>query len=149
MPTSILLVDDDLTVRRVVAAHLRKQGYDVVAASGVDEAIMTLSGRHVQIVVTDIEMPGKDGYEMLRLLREHYPLIRPIVLTSHDSLNTVLEVLKLGAFSFVSKPIDDLGALDQAVAQAEEVLHGWLERLHGVARRRKSSTAIRRPGGAP
>ncbi|GDY13256.1 hypothetical protein LBMAG53_21340 [Planctomycetota bacterium] len=139
MPTTILVVDDDTLIRKLVGAHLRAWGYEVATASGVEEALAVLGARHVHIVLTDIEMPGRDGYDLLRILRDQHPLIRAIVLTSHDEVSTVLDVLKLGAFSFVSKPILDPEILAQAVAQAEVVLRGWLDRLASVSRRRKPS----------
>jgi DNA-binding NtrC family response regulator len=145
MPTSVLAVDDDPIIRKVVAAHLKALGYDPVLAPGVDEALAILAVQHIHIVLTDLEMPGKDGFAFLRILRDEHPLIRSIVLTSHDDVGTVLEVLRLGAFSFLAKPVRDRAQIGAAISQAEEVVRCWLDRLAELNRRRRPSSAMIRP----
>jgi nitrogen regulation protein NR(I) len=106
MRKHILIVDDEPSIRKVLGAHLRRDGYDVtVAASGV-EAIETLQEEGADLVITDLRMPGMDGLELLRWVKQSYPGLPVIMLTAHGTVDSAVEALKRGAQDYLTKPFD-------------------------------------------
>ncbi|MCB9666897.1 MAG: sigma-54-dependent Fis family transcriptional regulator [Myxococcales bacterium] len=102
----ILLADDEVNLRRVVSAQLTRNGYDVHAVENGQAAIDTLREHHVDVVVTDLQMPLVDGMTLLRHVTQNYPGIPVIMITAHGSVDSAVEALKLGAFDYVTKPFD-------------------------------------------
>jgi two-component system, NtrC family, response regulator AtoC len=103
-PTKILVADDEQNLRRVLVAMLRRDGHDVVqAASGV-EAIERLAD--VDVVITDLRMPGADGMEVLRTAARSYPQVPVIMITAYGSVGQAVEAIKAGAFDYIEKPFE-------------------------------------------
>ncbi len=102
----VLIVDDEPNLRKILAAQLARDGYDVMTAADGEEGLALLREHHIDLVVTDLKMPKIDGMELLRLaLREDRDL--PIVMiTAHGTVDTAVEALKLGAFDYLTKPFD-------------------------------------------
>ncbi|MBI2164447.1 MAG: response regulator, partial [candidate division NC10 bacterium] len=96
---SILVVDDDVGVRESFEAVLAKD-YDLVFATQGPEALRILSSRDVNLVLLDIRMPGMDGIEVLRRIKELNEQADVIVVTAVKSLKTAVEAIKLGAFDY-------------------------------------------------
>ena len=122
----ILLVDDESNVRRVLMALLEQAGYSAVSASSVDEAIDLVRSQDPDLVLTDLRMPGTDGMELLRRLREGFPEIPVVMLTAHGSVETAVEAMKRGAFDFLTKPFEKAQVLEvvgKALGQAERSRH--------------------------
>ena len=110
----ILIVDDEQSVREVVAEYFTEQGYEVsVAASGLD-ALRGLAESRPDLVLLDVRMPGLDGVETLRRLRQAAPSIAVIMVTANDDVALARDTLKLGALDYVSKPFD-FAYLEQSV----------------------------------
>jgi DNA-binding response OmpR family regulator len=102
----ILIVDDEQSVREVVAEYFTEQGYEVsVAASGID-ALRGLAESRPDLVLLDVRMPGLDGVETLRRLRQAAPSTAAIMVTANDDVALARDTLKLGALDYVSKPFD-------------------------------------------
>src|SRR5438552_11857007 len=103
-PAKILVADDEQNLRRVLVALLRREGHDVVqAASGV-EAIDRLAD--VDVVITDLRMPGADGMEVLRTASKHHPQVPVIMITAYGSVGQAVEAIKAGAFDYIEKPFE-------------------------------------------
>ena len=115
----ILVADDEQNLRRVLVAMLRRDGHDVVqAASGV-EAIEQLP--EVDVVITDLRMPGADGMEVLRTAARMFPQVPVIMITAYGSVGQAVEAIKAGAFDYIEKPFeqDSIRAIvDKAIGQA-------------------------------
>ncbi len=113
----VLVVDDSISVRRVIVRQLRRLGLEVEEASDGLEALGRLRSRSYQLVVTDLEMPRLDGFELLAELKRHPPLaaIPVIAASTKRDEETQKRVLALGARAFLAKPVDP-SALAQAVA---------------------------------
>lgn len=94
---SILLVDDDVTLRERLARALRERGFDVRTAGSADEAMEQTRADSPEMAVIDLRMPGRNGLELLRDMREHDPATRVLVLTGYGSIATAVEATKLGA----------------------------------------------------
>jgi two-component system response regulator AtoC len=106
MRKHILIVDDEPSIRKVLGAHLRRDGYDVTAAASGVEAIETLQEEGADLVITDLRMPGMDGLELLRWVKQSYPGLPVIMLTAHGTVDSAVEALKRGAQDYLTKPFD-------------------------------------------
>src|ERR1051325_9838840 len=115
----ILVADDEQNLRRVLVAMLRRDGHDVVqAASGV-EAIERLS--EVDVVITDLRMPGADGMEVLRTASKGFPQVPVIMITAYGSVGQAVEAIKAGAFDYIEKPFEQDAIrtiVEKAIGQA-------------------------------
>lgn len=105
---TILVVDDDELVRMTLSVLVTNLGYNCVAACDGDEALLVLSSTKVDIVLTDIVMPGMDGLQLLERVREDYRQADVIVSTGFSERATYAEVIKCGAIDFIKKPIDQM-----------------------------------------
>lgn len=106
----VLIVDDELNMRLVLAAMLKKEGYDITAAADGREALQILKSNKIDVVVTDLKMPNLDGMGLLNCITEQYPQVPVIMITAHGTVATAVEALKKGALDYITKPfeLDDL-----------------------------------------
>lgn len=117
-----LIVDDDPALRTMLGFSLESENYAVLEAESRNQAIATLSEKHVQIVVLDMGMPPsehtpEEGLAVLDWLSDHVPQIKTIVLTGQNIEATAYLALKHGAFDFLEKPVNQQNLL-QAVKRA-------------------------------
>ena len=108
MPKTILVAEDSLMLRKVACFPLEKTGYKVLEANNGIEAIEAMSKNHVDMLITDLNMPGMDGFELIAHVKEdekfkHIPII---ILTTEGKKDMVMRGLTLGANSFLQKPIN-------------------------------------------
>lgn len=118
-PATILLVDDEDGIRRVLGLSLADAGYSVLTAADADEALSIFNKERPDIVLTDIKMPGKSGLDLLAELKQLDPNVEVIMLTGHGDLDLAIQSLKLEATDFLTKPIND-ELLDFALGRACE-----------------------------
>lgn len=114
----ILVVDDEVNLRRVLGAVLERAGYDVLVAGDGNEGLAVLANHHIDVVVTDLRMPGVDGMALLREAQRIDPDIPVILLTAYSTVDNAVEALKSGAFDYLTKPFeqsDVLSIVDKAV----------------------------------
>jgi len=103
----ILLVDDDPIILDSLSGFLTVEGYEVAAAATVTEAIRRLEGSRFNLVITDVSMPDRDGFELLRVVRESFPEIVIILITGYGTVESAVEAIKQGAYDYLTKPIID------------------------------------------
>ena len=101
---SILLVDDDSAFRQVTAGELRRLGHEVVTAASGEEAVARVEQWEPAVVLLDLRLPGMDGLETLKAIRERNGSIEVIMLTGHGSIDSAIESIRDGAFDYVTKP---------------------------------------------
>jgi DNA-binding NtrC family response regulator len=101
----ILVVDDDPSLRRVLQAQLEQEGYEVAVAASVQQTLSVLELRSVDLVITDLKMPGMSGLELLKHARSQYPQTIVIVLTAFGTVDTAVEAMKAGAYDYLTKPV--------------------------------------------
>ncbi len=108
MPQRILVVDDDRQIVRLVRAYLEQAGYDVVIAYDGESALHAIRSEKPDLVVLDLMLPGKDGWEITRIVRNDENLAgTPIImLTARVEDTDKIVGLELGADDYVTKPID-------------------------------------------
>lgn len=103
-PKSILIVDDEASVRESLERALSKAGYITKTASSGQEAIGLLSKQTVDIILSDFKMPNGDGIELLRTIKKKYADIEVILITGYGTIQTAVEAMKEGAYDFITKP---------------------------------------------
>lgn len=104
--SSILLVEDREGLRRVYASFLRAQDYIVVEEESVEHALKALDATQFDLVLTDYMLPGANGLDLLRQLKEKDPECPLIVMTAFGEVKLAVEAIKAGAFDFLEKPVD-------------------------------------------
>ena len=131
----VLVVDDEGANRYSVSKTLQKVGYMVSEAANGEQALETIQRQTFDVVLTDIRMPGLDGVELLRRIKEESPDIIVILMTAYASLGTAVEALRLGAHDYLIKPSSSQD-IRQSVARG-------VERARNLKRRRALLDAIR------
>ena len=116
----VLIVDDEQSMRQMVAIALRQEGHDVVMADDGETATRELETNLVDLIVSDIKMPGLGGIDLLRFAREYCPDTEVILMTAFTSTESAIEALRLGAYDYISKPFE-IEDLKVTVARALEV----------------------------
>jgi DNA-binding response OmpR family regulator len=101
---SILVVDDEKNIRLTMSIALEELGAQVQTAVNGEEALQKLREREFGLVFLDLRMPGMDGMEVLRRIRDDWPRVRVIIVTAHGTIDSAVEAMKLGAADFVQKP---------------------------------------------
>src|SRR5450432_787823 len=103
---NVLLVDDDLAVLKVLSSLLAQAGISTFEAQSGEDALRLLDSRPVDVVITDLRMPGMDGIALLTRLTRTWPDMPVIMLTAHGSIQLAVETMKIGAADFIIKPFD-------------------------------------------
>jgi DNA-binding NtrC family response regulator len=106
VPAKILVVDDEINIREALATILEAEGYEVHAAASAEEGISKLGEDFFQVVVSDMRMDGGSGMDLLRWIRTDCPETEIILLTAYGSVEDAVEAMKLGAYDYLSKPVD-------------------------------------------
>ena len=115
---AILVVDDEEAQRKVLAGFLRKRGFEVIQAASAAEAIEQARVRVVDLVLTDLRMPDRDGLTLVDDLRRINPEVPAVVMTAFGTVKTAVDAMKRGAADYLTKPID----LDELEVLIDRVL---------------------------
>lgn len=110
---TILLVDDDEDILKLLAMRLRAAGYTVRTAGSGEEALGLIEAERPQLVITDLRMDGIDGLELFDALHSKAPTLPVIILTAHGTIPDAVDATRRGAFGFLSKPFDGQALLLQ------------------------------------
>jgi two-component system, NtrC family, response regulator AtoC len=103
---TILVVDDERTLARVVKVFLTEAGYETEVAGDAESALEMLERLKPDVVFTDVRLPGMSGIELLQKVRAFDPTISVVVMTAFGSIEGAVEAVKLGAFDYIKKPVD-------------------------------------------
>ena len=114
---SVLIVDDEEEYQTVLSLILKREGYQTICASSVEQAIDKLSQRPVDVIVSDLIMGEKSGLDLLKMVHRHYPAIEFILITGYGSYATAVEAIKEGAFSYFAKGSDP----DELIRELEKL----------------------------
>ena len=115
----LLIVDDELKFLQSISKRLSMKGFDVTTASDGEEAIKAAKEDKFDIALLDLKMPGMDGTEVLKVLKDRHKFLEVIMLTGHASIDSAVETTKLGAFRYLEKPFET-EKLDLALKEAYE-----------------------------
>ena len=119
---SILVVDDDQNIRKVLRELLEKEGFNVLTASDVDKALPLIDAQDLDLIVTDLKMPGKSGMDLLTLCHEKRPAVPVIMITAFGNVEAAVMAMKKGAYDFITKPFDEnelLNVIGKAISESE------------------------------
>src|SRR6187399_2244152 len=110
---SLLLVDDDPDLLRLLTIRLKANGYDVTAVDSAQRALASISASRPDLVLTDLRMEGMDGMGLFREIQASYPGIPVIILTAHGTIPEAVAAVKHGIFGYLTKPYDAEELLQQ------------------------------------
>ena len=147
----LLLVDDEDSLRSVVAERLMDHGFEVVQAADGESALKALDGFAFDVIVSDLRLPGVDGRQVIDAALTRYPGIVAIVVTGYGTVKDAVDIIKRGAADFISKPFqfDELmhvltNALEQKRLKSENAyLHQQLDERFGLGSMVGKSAAMR------
>jgi len=115
---NVLLIDDEQQFLKVLEERLETRGLKVNTATSGEDALTLVDDRNFDAIVLDLAMPGIDGIETLKLLKEKNPDLEIIMLTGHATVQKGIEAMKLGAEDFLEKPVD-LSVLLERISEAK------------------------------
>ncbi len=136
---TILVVEDEVEMRRLLDEELRGAGYETVLAANAVEALRHLSIAPVDIVITDLMMPGMKGKELLAEIRRMHPDTPVVIITAFGSIGSAVDAIKAGAYHYVAKPF----SMTDLLATVADALHernlrgelvSWQSQMRGGAR---------------
>ena len=118
----VWIIDDDRSIRWVLEKALEREKILFKSFASADEALAELKNDTPQIVLSDIRMPGKSGFELLRTLHDRFPALPVIIMTAYSDLESAVSSFQGGAFEYLPKPFDIDNAVDlvrRALAQSQ------------------------------
>ncbi len=134
--STILIVDDERTLARAIKAFLTESGYVAEVAGDAEQALRLLETMRPDVVFSDVRLPGMNGIDLLRRIREFDPALPVIIMTAHGTIEGAVEAVKLGAFDYLKKPVD-LEELRLLADRARE--HSQLKQELSYYRRRDAA----------
>ncbi len=117
----ILAVDDEQVVLDGICKHLKGEGYSLSCALSVQEALTALGQDPIDIILTDLKMPGIDGLELMKDIKKRHPHIAIIMITGYAAITTALQAKDLGAFDYIAKPFSKAELLEVVKRAVEYV----------------------------
>ena len=133
----ILVVDDEAIARENLVHVLVKAGYRATAAADGREALAVLAGDPFDLVITDLRMPGLNGMELLTAVKRRHPEVEVIVATGYAAVDSAVSAMRLGAFTYVAKPV----RVEEVLAQTAKALEKGAMRRELAALRRQVDPA--------
>ncbi|MDY6863568.1 MAG: response regulator, partial [Thermodesulfobacteriota bacterium] len=115
---NILIVDDEQNIINSLKGSLEDEGYVVLTAKNGDEALEIITNKKVDLTFLDIWLPGRDGLEILKAIKEFDREQYVVIMTGHGTISTALKATKLGAYDFLEKPI----SLDKVLLLVHDVI---------------------------
>lgn len=127
-PIKLLIVDDDEKFLNTIAERLGLKDFDVTTAVNGEQALKSAQGGTFDVAIVDLNMPGMDGKELLKILKENHAFLEVIILTGYASIDSAVECTKLGAFGYLEKPYDFENLLEMLKSAYESRLRKKFER---------------------
>src|SRR5215210_3663519 len=123
MSADILVVDDEIDIRELVAGILEDEGHRTRTAGSSDEALAAIEGRRPHLVFLDIWLQGSrlDGLQVLDLVKSQHPELPVVMISGHGNIETAVSAIKAGAYDFIEKPFK----ADRLVLVAERALETY------------------------
>ncbi|MGD9947380.1 MAG: response regulator [Desulfobulbus sp.] len=118
----LLLVDDEPDFKDIILKRMTRMGVQLSLADCCVTALETLESQPIDVIIMDVSMPGLDGIQCLKKVKERWPLVEVIILTGHASVKSGIEGMQGGAFDYCLKPIDVLELLEKVELAAQKAL---------------------------
>jgi len=104
MKETILIVDDELSMREFLTILLEREGYQTVSAANAAEAVKLMEQGGIDLVISDVQMPGLNGIELLAQIKDKSPETAVLMMTAFSAAEQAVEAMKLGAYDYIAKP---------------------------------------------
>jgi len=143
MAPTILVVDDEPQIRETVSGLLQDEGFEVLTAPEGEAAAKTVREELPDLVLLDVALPGKDGLEILKDLKDQYPTLPVIMISAFGSVENAVRATRLGAYDFIEKPPH----ADKILLSVRNALE--MARLSEENRRASSSAMRKGPSPGP
>lgn len=141
---SILIIEDDLTFSLMLTTWLGKKGFDVAAVSCVAEARRRVASAAYDLIISDLRLPDSDGIDLLKWLKDNYPAIPLIMMTSYAEIQTAVQAMKLGAADYIAKPLNP----EELLAKIREIVPSPDGEKPAGAQAERKTTARRKAAGS-
>ncbi|MDJ0865351.1 MAG: sigma-54 dependent transcriptional regulator [Myxococcota bacterium] len=140
----ILVVDDERSMQEFLEILLRKEGYDVTTAGDVEAALLALDSDDYDLVITDIQMPGRSGLDLLRALRDSQPEALVVMITAFATTETAIAAMKEGAYDYITKPfkVDEILLVVQKALEKKLLAHENRRLRHELRSERQQKTLV-------
>ncbi len=121
----ILIVDDEKNIRLTLKKCLEEQEYEVFIATNGEEGIEKIKSKHFDLIMLDIKMPGLNGMQVLKEIRDKGIKVNVIMMTAYGSIEKAVEAMKLGAIDFISKPFtpEEVRTIVKEVLERQKIEH--------------------------
>lgn len=124
-PVRILVVDDEPDILESMKQYLEACDHAVQTVADPARALEMLGDQPFDIVISDINMPGMTGVELLRRMKAENPLLQVIMITAYSSMEKIQDCLQLGACDYLVKPIADMEELNHIIGEAARRIRRW------------------------
>lgn len=141
----LLIVDDETRFLEAIARRLVRRGFDVRTATSGPEAIELARQEKFDVALVDLKMPGMEGGEVLQRLKQEHDFLEVVILTGHGSLESAVQLTKLGAHSYLPKPYE----LDRLIEVLLEAYRARLEKKFAADEERRKKILDLAAGGSP
>ncbi len=141
----LLIVDDESRFLNAIATRLRKRGFDVETATNGPDAISLAREQKFDLALLDLKMPQMDGSQVLRILKDEHEFLEAIILTGHGSLESAVELTKLGAFGYLPKPYE----LDRLIEVLKDAYEERLKKKFAADQKRIGQIVAAVEGESP
>jgi len=134
----IMVVDDEERICENIEKILSKNKYEVSHAVSADEAIEKMAKESFSLLISDIIMPGKNGLELLKLVKTEWPLTKAVMITAYASTDTAMKAIQMGALDYIPKPFTP----DELRSTVEKVLSGEIQEAPTTEKEREQIDVI-------
>jgi DNA-binding NtrC family response regulator len=141
----LLLVDDEVDFLKSLSERLSLRDFEVTTASEGKQAIKAAKKGHFDVAILDLRMPGMDGTEVLKVLKDKHKWLEVVMLTGHGSVDSAVEAGKLGAFGYLEKPYD----FDNLVGMLKDAYTARLKKTFEHDKKRMEDIEFLSMGSSP
>jgi DNA-binding NtrC family response regulator len=141
----LLIVDDETRFLNAIGKRLARRGFDVRTASNGPDAIDLARHEKFDVALLDLKMPGMEGGQVLKVLKAEHRFLEAIILTGHGSLESAVELTKLGAYSYLPKPYE----LDKLIQVLKDAYQARLQKKFASDRAKTESILATATGESP
>jgi two-component system response regulator AtoC len=130
----ILIVDDDRNTCKVLRGLLENEGFNVLTSHDADTALPIIEKQDLDVIVTDLKMPGKSGMDLITLSQERRPSVPVIMITAYGNIEAAVTAMKKGAYDFITKPFDEdelMNVIEKALSESKknrELISNYFEK---------------------
>ena len=143
--TSILIVEDDITYGMMLKTWLGKKGFQVTSTSSIARAQKHIESETVDLILSDLRLPDKDGIDLLKWLGEHGLQIPLIIMTGYADIQSAVQAMKLGACDYIAKPVNP----DELLKKIGEALNASSSALKQHITRTERRIRVQETGTLP